>query len=320
MLRAEGIRVDFDGAPALAGVDLAVDEAETVAVLGPSGCGKTTLLRVLAGLQRPDGGRVLLAGRDLGGTPPHRRGIGLLFQDGALFPHRDVAGNVGFGLRMAGLPAPELERRTAALLELVGLAGMGARSVETLSGGERQRVALARSLAREPRVLLLDEPLGALDRPLREELSGELAALFARLGLTVVYVTHDVGEAFALGRRVAVMRAGRVVQVASPDALWSRPADAWTARFLGLANVVERDGRALVTRPEAVHVAAARDGEATVVSAERRGSTVRLRVRLPDGNELEAAVTTLDHPATGDRVRVTVDPDGVVEVPLRSPA
>ena len=180
---------------------------------------------------------MLLAGRDLAGVPAHRRGIGLMFQDGNLFPHRDVAGNVAFGLRMAGVAKAERERRVAEVLELVGLAGFGGRSVARLSGGERQRVALARALAPEPRVLLLDEPVGSLDGPLRERLLADLDALFDRLGLTVAYVTHDVAEAFALGDSVAVLRDGTVVQQAAPEELWAAPADAWTAGFLGLGNV-----------------------------------------------------------------------------------
>ncbi|MBA2298864.1 MAG: ABC transporter ATP-binding protein, partial [Actinobacteria bacterium] len=278
-------------------------------------CGKTTLLRALAGLQRLDGGRVLVDGRDVTSTPPHRRGVGLMFQEHALFPHRDVAGNVAFGLRMAGLPKVEIGRRVAELLELVGLAGLGERSVETLSGGEQQRVALARSLAPGPRVLLLDEPLGSLDRPLHERLLGELAELFTRLRLTVLYVTHDRAEAFALGDRVAVMRSGRIVQTATPDELWSRPANGWIARFLGLANVepLRRDVR--ITRPEAVSVERSPDGDSVVIRAERRGAVVTLTLRDSSGRELEAVVAGVDVPTTGDRVALRIDPAGVVVVP-----
>ncbi len=312
MLRVEDVRVSFDGAPALAGVDLEVAEGERVAVLGPSGSGKSTLLRVVAGLQRPDAGRVLLGGRDLAGVPPHRRGIGLMHQDGALFPHRDVLGNVVFGLRMQGVPRAERDRRGSEVLELVGLAGFERRSLGGLSGGERQRVGLARALAPEPRVLLLDEPLGSLDRPLRERLVGELRELFERLSLTVVHVTHDVAEAFALGDRVAVMREGRIVQAGTPDELWGRPAEEWVARFLGMANVRESDGRRVVVRPEAVRVEPGEGG--VVLAAERRGPVVQLRVLLDDGEVLESATTALDHPRPGDRVQVGIDPAGVVPV------
>jgi thiamine transport system ATP-binding protein len=313
MLRVDDVTVRFEGKAALDAVSLEVEDGEVVTVLGPSGCGKSTLLRVIAGLERPDSGRVILDGHDLADVPPHRRGIGLVFQDHALFQHRDVTGNVAFGLRMRNEPADVVERRVRELLELVGLSGFEHRSVGTLSGGEQQRVALARALAPEPSVLLLDEPLGSLDRRLRDRLLDELRELFERLGLTAVYVTHDQAEAFALGDRVALVRDGRVVQTATPDAIWRHPADADVARFLGLRNI--RDG-ALV-RPEAVHVRPSngRDANAVVESAVRQGPTVRLVVRLDDGEALDALTTQIDHPRAGDRVVVEVDPAGIVSLP-----
>jgi thiamine transport system ATP-binding protein len=311
MLRVEGVTVRYDGDAALADASLDVSAGETVTVLGPSGSGKTTLLRVIAGLQVPDGGKVVLDGRDLAGVPPHRRGVGLVFQDHALFPYRDVAGNVGFGLRMRRDGAETIAKRTAELLDLVGLTGFGRRSVGTLSGGEQQRVALARALAPEPRLLLLDEPLGSLDRRLRDRLLEDLARLFDELDLTAVYVTHDQTEAFALGDRVAVMRDGRVVQVASPDDLWARPLDADVARFLGIATV---DGDEIV-RPEAVTVRpAAFGGNGVVEAAVRAGPTVRLRVRLDDGRPIQALVVALDHPRPGDRIDVEIDPAGILRL------
>jgi thiamine transport system ATP-binding protein len=261
---------------------------------------------------RPARGRIVVDGRDLAGVPPHLRGVGLMFQDGALFPHLDVAGNVAFGLRMDGASQREQETRAAELLELVGLAGAARREVDTLSGGERQRVALARTLAPGPRVLLLDEPLASLDGPLRERLLDDLQTLFDRLRPTVVHVTHDVAEAFRLGGRVAVMRGGRVVQAADPETLWTRPANAWVARFLGLRNVRENGGRLTLTLPEAVRLRPGDDG--TVLRAERHGSTVRLRVALDGGGELEAVAATLAPPRPGARVAVEVDPAGVREL------
>jgi thiamine transport system ATP-binding protein len=312
-LRLEEIGVTIDGRPIVEHVTLDVASGERLALLGPSGSGKSTILRVVAGLQPPAPGRVLLAGRDVTRVPPHRRGVGLVFQDAALFPHRDVAGNVGFGPRVAGLGTTERAARVSEALELVGLAGTERRDVTTLSGGEAQRVALARALAPRPKVLLLDEPLGALDGPLRLRLQNDLRALFERLSLTVVHVTHDVGEAFALGDRVAILREGRIAQVAAPDELWARPADDWVARFLGMRNV-ERDGdRAFVTRPEAVRVIPGDD--AVVIAADRDGAVVRLRVRRDDGAELDAIAVGVDHPAVGDRVGLEVDPVGMVEVP-----
>ena len=310
MLRAEEVSVRFDGAAALDGASLEVGQGEVVTVLGPSGSGKTTLLRVVAGLQPPDSGRVLLDGVDLSTTPPHRRGIGLVFQDHALFPHRDVAANVAFGLRMRGDPDEGVSSRTAELLDLVGLGGFERRSVGSLSGGEQQRVALARALAPKPRVLLLDEPLGSLDRRLRDRLLDDLGSLFDDLGLTAVYVTHDQTEAFTLGDRVAVMRAGQVVQIATPDEVWAHPADADVARFLGLANV---DG-AEVIRPEAVTVRSSAAGNGRVERAVRTGPLVRLRIALDDGRSLDAAVAAVEHPQPGDRVDVTIDPEGIVRL------
>jgi thiamine transport system ATP-binding protein len=313
VLRVEEATVRFGGVAALERVTLEVDEGEVLAVLGPSGSGKSTLLRVVAGLLRPDAGRVLLAGRDATSVPPHRRGVGVVFQDQALFDHRDVRGNVAFGLRMQGAPREEIARRVTELLELVGLAGFERRSLATLSGGERQRVALARALAPEPRVLLLDEPLGSLDRPLRERLLGDLERIFDTLGVTALYVTHDLAEAFALGDRVAVLRRGRVAQVGTPDELWGRPASEEVARFLGQANV--RDGVAI--RPEAVSLARVRDGEGgdgVVEHAVRQGATVRVVVKLDGGETLEAALAEVEHPQPGDRVSVEIDPAGVVEL------
>jgi thiamine transport system ATP-binding protein len=311
-LALEGVDVGLDGRPIVRDVDLAVAGGERLAVLGPSGSGKSTLLRVATGLLRPSRGRVLLEGRDVTDEPPHRRGIGLVFQDAALFPHRDVAGNVGFGPRVAGLPAAERDARVREALALVGLAGAERRDVATLSGGEAQRVALARALAPRPGVLLLDEPLGALDGPLRERLQTDLRALFEALALTVVHVTHDVGEAFALGDRVAILRDGRVALVAPPDELWARPADDWVARFLGMRNVAVDGATATVTRPEAVRLVPG--DRAVVVATERDGPVVRVRVHLDDDSELEALATGLDHPRPGDRVGLEIDPGGVVEV------
>jgi thiamine transport system ATP-binding protein len=290
---------------------LEVERGEVVTVLGPSGSGKTTLLRVIAGLEQPDTGRVVLDGRDLAAVPAYRRGIGLVFQDHALFPHRDVFGNVSFGLRMRGDSEDEIAARTGDLLELVGLTGLERRTVGSLSGGEQQRVALARALAPAPRVLLLDEPLGSLDRRLRDRLLEDLADLFDELDQTALYVTHDLTEAFALGDRVAVMRDGQVVQSADPDELWAHPRDEGVARLLGLANVSED----VVVRPEAVSVRSATDGgSGTVVHAVRTGPVVRLGLSLDDGRALEAAVAALEHPPVGSRVDVEIDPAGIVRL------
>jgi len=313
-LALDRVGVTLDGTRIVDDVSVDVAAGERLAVLGPSGSGKSTLLRVVAGLQPPTSGRVLLDGRDVTNVPPYRRGVGLVFQDAALFPHRDVEGNVGFGPKVAGLDEDERRTRISEALALVGLGDSGQRVVGTLSGGEAQRVALARSLAMRPGVLLLDEPLGSLDGPLRLRLQDDLRALFERLSLTVVHVTHDAGEAFALGDRVAILREGRLAQVATPNELWARPADDWVARFLGLRNIVPHGDRATVTRPEAVRV---RPGQgAVVVSVDRDGPLVHLRVRRDDGSELESVTTEAVHPGAGERVTVEVEPSGVFQVPV----
>ena len=237
-LSVRGVRVVYRGArggapvTAVDGVDLDVARGQTVALLGASGCGKSSLLRAVAGLEDLAGGTIAWDGRDVVRVPVHKRGFGLMFQDGQLFPFRDVAGNVAYGL--TGVPRPERRARVEEMLELVGLPGYGPRDVTTLSGGQAQRVALARSLAPEPRLLLLDEPLSALDRALREQLVVDLRDILARQGTTALYVTHDHGEARAVADRVGVMEAGRLLRIDAPEALWAHPGGEAVARFLGL--------------------------------------------------------------------------------------
>jgi len=239
LLVASHIHKSFSGAPVLRDVSIHVDAGEIVCLLGPSGCGKTTLLRIIAGLETPDSGALTFDGRDLAGAPIHERGFGLMFQDFALFPHKNVWENVIFGLRMQGLPPEHIRRQAREAMALVGLAGFEKRDVNELSGGEKQRVALARSLAPRPRLLMLDEPLGSLDRKLREELMNELRRILKTAGLTSIYVTHDQQEAFAIADRVAIMNAGRIVQAGAPQDVYRSPASEWAARFLGLTNLLK---------------------------------------------------------------------------------
>jgi thiamine transport system ATP-binding protein len=231
-LRVEAISKSFGDIAALDGASLSVDDGEVVAILGPSGCGKSTLLRVVAGLETPDAGTVAWDGDDLADVPVHLRRFGLMFQGYALFPHKTVGANVGFGLRMLGLDRADIDRRVAVALEWVGLAGFAGRPIEGLSGGEQQRVALARTLAPEPRLVMLDEPIGALDRALRERLVGEIRQLLKAQRATVLYVTHDHDEAAVVADRVAIIRAGRVVQTGPMAAIRSTPADRWVAEFV----------------------------------------------------------------------------------------
>jgi thiamine transport system ATP-binding protein len=316
VLRIDALEVRYGDAVALDGVDLVVADGEVVSVLGPSGSGKSTLLRAVAGLEPPVRGRVEWDGDDLTGVPPHRRRLGLMFQDHSLFPHRDVLGNVAFGLRMRHVPAPQAAARAGELLTLVGLAGYEHRHVTELSGGEQQRVALARALAPAPRLLMLDEPLGSLDRALRERLMVELRELFTRLGLTSLYVTHDHDEAFALADRVAVMHAGRIEQLGSPVEVWEHPASEFVARFLGY-NVTDAFGSGRVAvRPDSLRVEP--DGPiAGVVTARTfRRDHFLLEVKVADGPSLEVAVTGDRVPSAGDPVRLAVEVDAVV--PLSS--
>jgi putrescine transport system ATP-binding protein len=253
LIRFDGVSKRFGTRAAVSGVDLEIGTGEFFALLGPSGSGKTTLMRLLAGFEAPDQGRVLLEGADLAGLPPHRRPVNMMFQSYALFPHMSVAENIGYGLKMDGLPKREIAGRVEEMLALVRLDGFGARRPHQLSGGERQRVALARALARRPRVLLLDEPLAALDRRLREDTQFELKAIQARLGATFLVVTHDQDEAMRLADRMAVLREGRVVQVGRPRDLYEQPADRYVAGFLGEVNLLA--GRVKAVEAEAIVLA-----------------------------------------------------------------
>ncbi|MEV1062110.1 ABC transporter ATP-binding protein [Streptomyces sp. NPDC050263] len=335
LLELDGATVRFGGRPVLDAVGLAVAEHEVVCVLGPSGSGKSTLLRAVAGLQPLDSGRVLLDGSDQAGVPAHRRELGLMFQDHQLFPQRDVGGNVAFGLRMRGLPKAQQGERVRELLELVGLPGAAGRAVAALSGGEQQRVALARALAPRPRLLMLDEPLGQLDRSLRERLVVELRELFGRLGTTVLAVTHDQGEAFALADRVVVMRDGRIAQSGTPLEVWQRPADAFVARFLGFDNVVEatvtgevavtpwgkmpvpagsaQGACTLLVRPAGVRLVGVDEGlRCTVAARTFRGTHVAVHLQPEGAPKLEAACALRDAPEVGSTVEVSFDTAEIV--------
>ena len=238
MLEVRDIHKIYERQPLLQGVSLSVSAGETVCLLGASGSGKSTLLRIITGLEQPDQGQVLWDGEDLAAIPVHRRRFGLMFQDYALFPHRSVAENVAFGLRMQGLHHEEIQARVFTALSQVNMESFAARRVTELSGGEQQRVALARALAPRPNLLMLDEPLGALDRTLRAQLLGELRKLLHNSGIPAIYVTHDQEEAFAIADRLVLLHNGRVEQDGSPEEVYARPASAWAARFLGFVNLL----------------------------------------------------------------------------------
>ncbi|GAA4814691.1 ABC transporter ATP-binding protein [Nocardioides caeni] len=307
MLDVRGLTVAFDGLPAVDAVDLSVPDGEVLAVLGPSGCGKSTLLRAVAGLERPDAGTVTWDGDDLTRTPTHRRGFALMFQDGQLFDHLTVRRNVGYAQRLRRVDRATVRAEVDALLRLVGLEGYADRLPRTLSGGERQRVALARSLAAAPRLLLLDEPLSALDAELRIRLAADLRRILRDAATTALMVTHDQDEAFAVADRIAVMRAGRIVQEGPTAAVWSAPADPWTARFLGCSEVLEGDAAARVLAAAGLPSAA---GDRVGV---RPGG---LRVAAPgpsDGDRLRGVVVAVGLTPDGRHVRVDVDGVGVLD-------
>jgi ABC-type Fe3+/spermidine/putrescine transport system ATPase subunit len=243
MLELENISKTYEGKPLLRGISFTVAAGETVCLLGASGSGKSTLLRIVAGLESPETGFVLWDSVDLAPTPPHARDFGLVFQDYALFPHLTVFDNVAFGLRMRNLPKSEIQKRVNEALETVNLRAFESRRVTDLSGGEQQRVALARALATRPRLLMFDEPLGALDRSLKEDLRNELRAILRRTNISAIYVTHDQEEAFAIADRILLLHEGIIVREGTPAQVWNDPQSAWAARFLGVGNVVEGEFR-----------------------------------------------------------------------------
>jgi thiamine transport system ATP-binding protein len=327
-LSVRGLSVSYDGTPAVTDADLDLDEGRVLAVLGPSGCGKSTLLRAVAGLE-PATGRVRWHDRDVSGTPTHRRGFALMFQDGQLFPQLSVGRNVAYPLRIRRTPRTETHARVAELLDLVGLSGFAERLPTTLSGGERQRVALARALAASPRLLLLDEPLSALDAGLRQRLAEDLRRILVQSGTTAVMVTHDHEEAFAVADDLAVMRAGRIVQSGPIAEVWRAPADPETALFLGYARVLR--GAAAVGLSEAAGLPGAAavavrrsaltvadDGVLAGEVVDVRTTPGQLRLTCRTGlGELDAVAPLDLRLGPGDRVRLRVDATRMAALPGR---
>jgi putative spermidine/putrescine transport system ATP-binding protein len=313
-----GLHKSYGEVAALAGADLEIQQGEFFTLLGPSGSGKTTMLRLIAGFERPDSGTIELGGRDVTGVPPYARPVNTVFQDYALFPHMSVQDNIEYGLKIRKVAKARREEKAREALEVVRLAGLGARMPAQLSGGQRQRVALARAIVNQPEVLLLDEPLGALDLKLRQEMQSELKRIERQLAITFLYVTHDQEEALTMSDRIAVMDRGRIEQVGTPVEVYERPASDFVAGFIGISNVIERDGRHITVRPEKIrildegatpgpdqHVEAGTISEIVYV-----GMITRFRVVLDGGGELVVAVQNYDAPVdgeqrSGERVRVS---------------
>jgi putative spermidine/putrescine transport system ATP-binding protein len=332
-VRLEELRRSFGGVHALDGLTLELDPGELVALLGPSGCGKTTALRVLAGLEDADSGRVVVGGRDLSSVSANKRDMGMVFQAYSLFPHMTALENVAFGLRLRGVGGAERRRRAGAVLELVGLSAQADRYAHQLSGGQQQRVALARALAIRPQVLLLDEPLSALDAKVRSQLRDEIRRVQLEVGTTTLFVTHDQDEALAIADRVGVMRSGRLEQVAPPDEIYSRPVSQFVAEFVGITNRlpgVAADGHAevlgtrvpllpgsrdrgsvqVLVRPESVEVSPAADGAARVMSTSFLGAIGQVKAQTEDGNVVVSQIESaaVERLVPGTRVQLRVRP------------
>jgi putative spermidine/putrescine transport system ATP-binding protein len=310
-IRLRNIRKSYGDVLAVAGTDLEVRRGEFFTLLGPSGSGKTTLLRLIAGFERPDSGLIELGGRDVTGVPPYQRSVNTVFQDYALFPHMSVADNIEYGLRIRKVPKAEREQRAAEALDVVRLSGLGARKPQQLSGGQRQRVALARAIVNRPEVLLLDEPLGALDLKLRQEMQSELKRIERQLAITFLYVTHDQEEALTMSDRIAVLDHGRIEQVGTPVDVYEKPASDFVAGFIGISNLIERDGHHITVRPEKIRILdegeTAADGQhvesGTIAEVVYVGMVTRFRVSLDQGGELVIAVQNYDAPTGQERRR-----------------
>jgi putative spermidine/putrescine transport system ATP-binding protein len=326
-VQVRGLRKNYGPVVALAGVDLDIGHGEFFTLLGPSGSGKTTLLRLIAGFENPDGGTIELGGKEISKVPPYARDINTVFQDYALFPHMSVRQNIEYGLRVKGVAKSDRRARAERALDQVRLTGLGNRKPANLSGGQRQRVALARAIVNEPQVLLLDEPLGALDLKLRQEMQLELQHVQREVRITFVYVTHDQEEALSMSDRIAVLNHGRIEQVGTPLEVYERPQSDFVAGFIGISNLIERDGRHMTVRPEKIQLL--NDGEEPSAGAHAEtgiirdviyvGVITRYIIDLDAGGELVVARQNEQSPATsqsarGTRARIAWLPDQTITI------
>jgi len=320
-VRVLGVRKTYGEVVAVDHLDLDVRRGEFFTMLGPSGSGKTTTLRLIAGFERPDTGRIELRGVDVAQKPPYERPVNTVFQDYALFPHMTVGENVEYGLRVRRVGRRERRAQALAALEMVQLQNFAPRKPVQLSGGQRQRVALARAIVNQPEVLLLDEPLGALDLKLRQEMQIELKRIQQEVGITFIYVTHDQEEALTMSDRVADFNAGRIEQIGTPAEVYEHPATAFVAGFVGVSNLIERDGRRFTVRPEKIRITSGDDGEpGTIRDAVYMGPVTRYIVELDAGGELSVLHQNLETShsdiaaAQGQRVRLDWSPDAMFEI------
>jgi putrescine transport system ATP-binding protein len=337
LLRIDGVTKRFGGFTAVDKLSLDIRAGEFFALLGPSGCGKTTLLRMLAGFETPDAGRILLGGKDIAQVLPHQRPVNMMFQNYALFPHLNVRDNIAFGLKRLGMPRPQIEARVAEMVALVKLEGLEKRKPDQLSGGQKQRVALARSLARRPQVLLLDEPLAALDKKLRESTQNELTELQRRLGLTFIIVTHDQEEAMTVADRIGVMDSGRLEQVATPRQLYEAPGSRWIAEFVGDINMIEgqientEEHRLTISTRDAGTIVAAEPRQPlckTTICVAVRPEKVKLSRRGPVSdaagaipmNRLEGVVTEVNYLGGVTTYKVKLDTGAVLRASMANTA
>ena len=310
MLDVKSVTVIYDSVTVVSDASFMVGDGELVAVLGPSGAGKSSLLRAIAGLVTSAAGTISWMGSDVTRIPAHQRQFGLMFQDYALFPHRSVAGNIAYGLEMRGDDEEKRRTRVREVLGWVGMEGCEDRSIDTLSGGEQQRVALARALAPSPRLLMLDEPVGSLDRALRQRLTSELRDVLRTHGVTALYVTHDQGEALELADRIVVMRDGKIEQVGTPRQLWEKPSGAWVAEFMNVGTVVKGEGHTTVIRRDAVSLEGTLRAE--VIRSTFQGTYCSVILRL---NELEfSADLPLDDYEVGKQLSIALDSDRIIEL------
>ena len=317
ILELKNIKKSFGGVAVLNGIDLSVQPGEFITLLGSSGCGKTTTLRIISGLETPDSGSVLLEGNDVTHTEPNRRNVHTVFQNYALFPHMNVAANIGYSLKLRGMKKPEIQARVKEMLELVQLSEYGDRMPGELSGGQRQRVAIARSVVDSPKVLLLDEPLGALDLQLRRMMQIELKRLQKKLGITFIYITHDQEEALNMSDRIAVMRNGLFEQIGTPGEIYDKPKTAYIAKFVGSANILNIGGKCLAVRSEALELKKDSEGYLTGIIKEKSfaGGMLRIAVDTKDCGEIVASRHGIDSPLMpGDTVGITWADGAAVEV------